>query len=118
MKAINLPNQTNISKILEHTDLENMFNVYWHTKRQSFFYNLNDSLYIYVPKSRLLNFIVQADLYWTTISYQIYKTTRLAWLLMKLNNVKPENMLKKVEAGTIIKYLSENDANFIIKSFD
>ena len=88
-------------EFLEYPDLENMFNVYM--KDGSYVLNLNSTMYVNVPESALKYHVINHDMFWPTISYQIYGTTRYAWLLMKLNTIKAKNMFKKVLAGTTIK---------------
>ena len=105
-----LGNETDSVKF---TDFENFLNVY--KDEQSFFrFNLNSTLYVRVPSSRLKTFKCQHDMHWSTISYNIYTTVRLAWLLMKLNNISPALAFEKVPAGSSVKYLDRSDVTMVI----
>ena len=75
-----------INVTLKITDLENIFGVY-QDKRKNLVYDINETLYINVDKSILSTFICDCDMHWTLISYKLYGTTRLAWLLWKINDV-------------------------------
>ena len=44
-------------------------------------------------------------MHWPSISYKVYGSTRLAWLLMKLNDIRDQNIFDQVKAGTRIRYL-------------
>ena len=89
---------------LKITDLENMFDVY---VRQDggYAYNLNETVYVDVPDSQLLDYVCQTRMHWPLISYRIYGTTRLAWLLMKVNRVQPDDMFRAKEPSETVKYL-------------
>jgi len=47
-------------------------------------------------------------MFWPLISYNLYKTTRLAWVLMKINNVQVEDMFKPILAGKTVAYISKD----------
>ena len=99
---------TSKSSISDGSDLEQMFNVYLSDKGV-WSINLNSSFYaIDIPEQVFSIFITKSDMLWTTISYQIYGTTRLAWLLMKLNDVRDANIFNVVKTGTGIKYLEKS----------
>lgn len=95
-------------------DLDVFFNVYL-DQRDKYVYNLNNTLYIKVPDEITDIYIVKHDQFWTTLSYNIYGTTRLAWLLMKLNNVRCENVFSIIETGTRIRYLNKDYVSRIIR---
>ena len=78
----------NYGDVVKITDFEHFFNVYQDGKK-NFKYNLNSTVYFDTKNAKTLEYVVKYDSHWTLISYNIYKTTRLAWLLMKLNDVKP-----------------------------
>lgn len=86
-------------------DMEQMLNVYldrhgvWNLNINSSFYAIN------LPDEILTAYIVPSEMRWPSISYNIYGTTRLAWLLMKLNHIQGENIFKEVPAGTAVMYL-------------
>ena len=95
-------------------DLENMFSIYT-DKRNNYVFNLNETVYLNFDKSSLLTHKLTHDMFWTTISYQIYNTTRLAWLLMKLNNVNGNNIFDIKKAGDNIYYVDEDTVTKIIQ---
>jgi len=92
---------------LKITDLENMFEVYVDGKGQ-YAYNLNETMYIDVPDSLLSEFTCDCVMHWPLISHKIYGTTRLAWLLQKINKVQPEDMFKAKNPSDKVKYLDAN----------
>lgn len=96
-------------------DLENMFSIYV-DKRGNYVFNLNETVYLNIDKSSILEHKLTHDMFWTTISYQLYKTTRLAWLLMKLNNVNGDNIFDSKKAGDTIYYVNEDTVGKIIQS--
>ena len=102
----------NYNDVFKITDLEHMFNVYeYHGK---YHYNLNTTLYIDADDSNCSYFTVTHDCHWPLVSYNIYGTTRLTWLLMKLNDVKATNVFMKIKAGTTVKYLAKETVQSII----
>ena len=53
-------------------------------------------------------------MHWTLISYKIYGTTRLAWLLWKVNNVPIADTFKAKQPGDIIYYLPKDYVQSIV----
>ena len=92
---------------LKSTDLENIFSIFVDRLSRQM-YNLNKGLYINVRSDSLETFTLTHDMHWPLISYKIYGTTRLAWLLQKVNNVSAKDIFKIKYAGEQIKYLSES----------
>ena len=99
------------------TDLEHLFNVYQDSKG-NYKYNLNSTLYINANDSDCSYFTVTHDCHWTLVSYIIYGTTRLAWLLMKLNKVKAADVFAQLKAGTTVKYLTKDIVQKIIETIN
>jgi len=98
---------------LKITDFENFFTV--HTdKNDRYFYNLNSTLTFAGSKDTLPTFTCTATSHWPLISYHIYGTTRMAWLLMKLNDVTAANVFKPLQPGDKVKYLSRDAAEAIV----
>lgn len=95
------------------SDLDNMFNVY-QDKDKNYIYNLNSNIYIDFDVSSALKFDCKYDMDWPLISYKIYGTTRLAWLLMRINNISMEESFKKILAGQSVLYLDKSDVKDII----
>ena len=102
---------------LKSTDLENFFTIFV-DKKNKYMYNLNNSLYINVNPAQLSTFVITHDMHWPLISYHIYKTTRLAWLLYKLNNVSTKDIFKVKEAGSSILYLPKDQIEGIISAIN
>lgn len=100
-------------KYLKITDFENFFTV--HTdKNERYFYNLNSTLSFAGSTDSLPTYTCTATSHWTLVSYQIYGTTRMAWLLMKLNNVSAADIFKPLQPGDKVKYLSREQAEAIV----
>lgn len=93
-----------IEQDIDAFDYENCLRVNVDDKN-NFYFNLNQQLWFEMDQSSLLSATTNADAYWTTISWNLYKTTRLAWLLLQVNNVKPDNVLDIVKSGSVIKYV-------------
>lgn len=98
---------------LKITDLENMFNIYL-DKKGNFVYNLNSSVYFNDQNAVLSTYTLTTDAHWPLVSYKIYGTTRLAWLLMKLNGVDATNVFKKLHASDKVKYIEKQNLERIL----
>ena len=97
------------------TDLENLFDIN-QDPMDRYWFNLNENLYLDVPDAALNTYTCQyAEMHWPLISYMIYGTTRLAWLLMKLNGVKIEDVFLPKRAADTVKYISKESLPQIIK---
>lgn len=112
MKIIDLIEQQTENDYLKISDLENMFDIYLDNKN-NYKYNLNNT--IYLNDLNIQYYILSTEAHWTTISYLLYGTTRLAWLLMKINNISAKDIFKKKYQGNIIKYISESNVQEIIQ---
>lgn len=97
-------------------DLDNFFHIY-QDEDTYYRYNLNSTVYIDVPPSRLKTYVCQHDMHWPIISYNIYGTVRLAWVLMKINNITPDIAFEIVPASSEVKYLDRNDITTVIDGF-
>lgn len=102
---------------LKITDFENFFNVY-QDKKGNYFYNLNSTMYLNIADEVLLDFICDYEMQWPLISYKIYGTTRLAWLLMKINNVHPRDVFKNKKPGDIVKYIEKDQMTTLIANMN
>lgn len=93
------------SELSSGEDMEQMLNVYL-DEHGVWNLNINSSFYaIDLPDEILSLYVVPSDMRWPSISYNIYGSTRLAWLLMKLNNVSGAAVFKEVPAGSGVKFL-------------
>ena len=94
--------------VLSGFDLEQMFGAYL-DEQNVWTLNLNSSFYaVGLPDEVFSIYITTTPLHWPTVSYNIYGTTRLAWLLMKLNDVKDGEIFKEIPAATAVKYLEKS----------
>lgn len=114
MKLVDL-DISETGKYLKITDLENIFDIYV-DKRNNAVFNLNETLYINVDVSQLPEFICNAEMHWTTLSYKIYGTTRLAWLLLKVNNVDARQIFDAKQPGDKVKYLPKKYVDGVVAS--
>ena len=100
------------------TDLENLFDIR-QDSRGLFIFNLNESMYLLIPDQACLFYTCQyAEMHWPLISYMIYGTTRLAWLLMKLNNVSVDAMFMPKYASEKVKYIDKSYLQQIVKTIN
>ena len=106
-----------IKKVLRITDLENAFDTFIDKKLNRVF-NLNKSIYINAAESSLSKFQCTHPMHWTTISYKIYGTTRLAWLLWKINNVDVADTFKPKQPGDIVYFLPTNLVQGIVSEIN
>ena len=84
---------------------EQMLNVYL-DKHGVWNLNINSSFYaVNLPDEILSAYVCPSDMRWPSISYNIYGTTRLAWLLMKINGVRGAAIFREVRSGFAVKYL-------------
>lgn len=102
---------------VKFTDLENFFSIY-QDENAYYRYNLNSTVYLNVPSSRLKTYVCKHDMHWPTISYDLYGTVRLAWVLMKVNGITPDISFDIVPAGSSVKYLDRSDITTVIDSFN
>lgn len=92
-------------ELMSGEEMEQMLNAYL-DEHGEWNLNLNSSFYLIgIPDSVVSIYKVPDTMHWTTISYNLYGTTRLAWLLMKLNGVGGKDLFKPVLAGHGVKYL-------------
>ena len=100
------------------TDLENLFDIR-QDRLGMFYFNLNENIYFRVPESAFLTYACQyAEMHWPLISYTLYGTTRLAWFLMKVNDVRAEDMFIPKRAAEKVKYLDKSYLQQVIKTIN
>lgn len=103
-------NTNDIKNYLKFVDLENFFNIY-KDKHGNLFFNLNNTIVFDTKTTTFPSQIINYDGYWPLISYKIYGTTRLAWILMKINNINAQNVFEKKYAGDKIYYIPVETVN-------
>ena len=112
MKLVDL-DINEFNQFLKIHDLENMFDVFSDRKGNNVC-NLNKSLYVAVDIDALPDFTCDYEMHWTLISYKIYGTTRLAWLLWKLNGVNAKDIFKAKQPKDKVKYLPTRYSDAIV----
>lgn len=98
---------------------ENIFNVYEVTNENNDSYvfynilskisipsNLHDDVFQY--------FIVQSEMPLTTLSYDLYKSQHLWWLVMAVNNIK--NPVRLISGGSKIKIIKPEYLEMVLNS--
>ena len=103
-----------IDTSLKISDLDTSFSVH-EDKRGNYVYNLNQTLYLTADNACEI-YTLNHDAFWTTLSYILYDTTHLAWMLMKLNKVDGDHIFDIVKAGSKIKYLPVDTAISLVQS--
>lgn len=105
LKALDQKHGLKSGELLSGEDLEQMLNVYL-DKHGVWNLNINSSFYaVNLPDEILSAYVCPSDMRWPSISYNIYGTTRLAWLLMKINGVRGAAIFREVRSGFAVKYL-------------
>lgn len=105
---------SDIDKGIKLVDFENFFGVHENEtdQRKPYLYNLNETVYFDgVPSNE---YKLKHDMFWTTLSYEIYGTTRLWWALMKVNNVGMDRTFEPVYAGETIRYIGKDEIRSIL----
>ncbi len=112
--------QSNILSLpaLEEVRYENIFKVYEVDKTSNnyyYFYNILKKIEIpsTLDKEIIGTLDINTNLPWTTLSYKLYGTQYLWWLLFLLN--KPKNIFY-AEAGNKIEYVKSNYISQVVNS--
>lgn len=95
-------------------DFENFFDVYENQNdiRKPYTFNINSTIYFDgVPQKE---YKLTHDMFWTTLSHEIYETTRLWWILMKVNNVDKNHIFDSVKSGSTVKYIDKDTVRRIL----
>ena len=93
-------------------DFENFFEVY-EDRRGNYSYNINSNLYLDVSGANLQVYIPTHDLHPTIVSYNIYGTPRLAWLICKLNGISDPSIA--IETGTPLFYVPKEQLGGLVQ---
>jgi len=107
-------------EITHDTDrYENIFNVYEFSNSNEdkyAFYNITSK--IKIPKNLDASvyeyYVVDGLIPLTTLSYRIYKSQYLWWIIMVVNNIK--NPVKLLEPGTVIKVIKTDYLDLVFDS--
>lgn len=112
MKLIDLDNDE-MNSFLKITDFDNFFDVFV-DKRENIVFDVNKTLYINADPASLPEYTCTTPMHWPLISYKLYSTTRLAWLLWKLNHVNLDTIFDIKQPGDKIKYLPKEYVDNIV----
>ena len=86
-------------------DLDKMFSLFIDEEGR-WKYNLNSTFYLIdIPDEVCQWYTCPTDMHWPSIAWKVYGSTRLAWFLMKLNDIRDQNIFDQIKAGTRIRYL-------------
>lgn len=105
----------NAKSYLKVSDFDNFFDVYEGLDGNNF-YNLNSTVYLDISEKNIMQYVCDCICQWTILSYKVYGTTRLAWLLMKINDVRAEKMFDPIMPGQSVKIIDLEIAKNIVKS--
>jgi len=93
---------------------ENIFNVY-QNKDNTYFYNLLQTVVIpELPYNYLTYYTIKPKDTWPVISYYLYDTTNMWWLIMLTN--KMMNPTTPLEPGLVIKAIKSEYIGVVINS--
>ena len=107
--------QTSIPQLpkLQNTRYENIFKIYFDADNLPF-YNLNKS--INFPNNldpSLFNvFIYDSVTHWPVLSYKLYETIYLWWLITEVNGIRNPFILPEV--GTTLKYIKPEYVQYVL----
>ena len=100
-------------------DLSEFFNLYNKVENgvDSYYYNINRTVIINtdkIPVSYYETYVVNENDTWTGISYNVFGTIELWWLILKFNNIN--NPIELPETGTTLKIPKTNLTKQIMKA--
>jgi len=104
----NLPN-------LQLYRYENIFKTYQtNDKNKDYFYNIVKKIFVPndINNNAFFTTVYQANTPLTTLSYQIYGTTYLWWLICIVNNI--QNPFDPALSGKTLKIIKPNYINFVL----
>jgi hypothetical protein len=110
--------QNNIKELpsLNKTRYERIFKVYnvEDSPKKFFFYNINKGIKIDVDnidETYTTTLVINGNIPWTTLSYNIYGTIYLWWLIKLIN---PDTNIFHVESGSTIKIIKPEYVDVVI----
>lgn len=94
-------------KVLDKNRYETLFRIYnvEDTPNNFYFYNITKGVKIdasNIDDSYIFEYTLDRNMPWTTLSYRLYGTIYLWWLVKVLN---PNSGLFRIEAGTTLKLI-------------
>ena len=107
---------TDSSITIDKNNLDNFFNVYVN-EYSNYLFNLNSTVYFSniasIPMKFFSYYQCKDGETFMGISYKLYGTTHLWWMLMKLNNVT--DAFAKIRTGNYIRYLTPSLVSNVLK---
>jgi len=107
--------QNNIKELPDLNNLryENIFKMY-KNKDSQYFYNLTKTISIPedIDPGQIIYYRIRRKMPWTMVSFNIYNTIELWWLICLLNKIK--NPVEAPETGIIIKALNPDIVSQVI----
>jgi hypothetical protein len=98
--------QNNIPELqsLNNYRYENIFKMY-KDDQNKFFYNITKKITLptNLDPSQFFYFTINKQMPWTMVSFNLYQTIELWWLICIVNNIR--NPVEQPKAGTVIKAL-------------
>ena len=93
---------------------ENIFKIYT-TQNNQYYYNLLQSIYIAVDRidpRALYQYTVKQNLPWSIISFNVYGTIDLWWLIALVNQIN--NPIRSLDAGTVLNIIRPEYLNKVL----
>jgi len=108
--------QNEIDKLppLDDYSFENIFTV--HQDGEHYFYNLLRTINFPedIDSSLFVNYRVKSNMPLTTLSYNVYNTPKLWWLIVLVNRI--DNPISFIKPGTLLKVVKPEQVNEIIQT--
>jgi len=110
-----------LKEFVSNKDLANLFHI--HTDEtlaieNNKVFNILRTLYLTdlneIPISYFEYYVVRETDTWPGISFKLYRTVELWWMLMKLNNIKDPFIEPIVDSS--IRYISKDELNNVLKT--
>lgn len=103
---------------LSKYNMANFFKIGYDTVKQKYFYNINKSVYFHdlnnIYINNFITYTVQNKDTWPLISYKMYGTIELWWLICKVNSIT--NPLTAPVSGTSLIILTSDIVNSILSA--
>ena len=99
---------------LESYDFENIFKMCFDTDKQAFFYNIIKTVNIpnNISQDLFEVQVVPPSTSMTALSYRVYGTVKLWWLICTVNNI--DNPVEFLPSGVPIKVIKPRHVHFIV----
>lgn len=93
---------------------ENFFNIYNDKKSDVRFYNMLRNINVFPADNSVVeeDYVLQYGDNWATISYKVYNTIDLWWLVCAYNQI--QNPIEMPDAGTVLKILKSEYVGVVL----